>query len=682
MAARALLELWNSRITGGVHIHVRGIGRAEHELGVLRRQVHARYVQQDLGHLLAGAPKVTVQAQVRAPGTLAGRHFPPAWSDRAARVGIYELGPVLDRARGRMVVLGEPGAGKTVALLHLAEELIRRTEGDEVQPVPLVFELATWRSRGRQPDLAEWLVSQFKKEWGIGRADAHMWMERGRVALLLDGLDELPPEERDACVLAIHALTNAWGAIPVVVSCRTETFRELAQPLQSGAVVEVQPLRDAEVLDVLTREGLALAGLRQAWHSSETLRALSRAPLMLTQMVRAYHDLPAGDAAFKRLDDPHTAATVVFETYIRRMLASEPGAAHIRQVLVWLAQRLRADGQQAFLFEHLQPSWLPRFALAGRALQPEAGWRLLYLGLSRTAAGMFVGVLFGLLGAPIPELRANLSVEAWVAWCAASGTLCGLLHGVLDAREWTGRGGGARTPLQRFLASVQVAGGIMILPILPTVYQPVPEEPVLLAPWLVITSLLLGTLLRGRLSTATWSSDIRTVEELRWSWREAWPHLRRVAIALVLLYLVLPATGYFLISAAAVTGTAPVWAQAVVMALGLSSLGVVGVLVISGHGVTLGGLRGRVRTGKVRINEGMRRTMRSALLAAVISVLSMTGFFILIHLCKHLWGSDEPWFNAQDLILVVMGTVLAVARFGGVDVLSHLVLRGVLHLST
>ncbi|MGB8697798.1 MAG: hypothetical protein WCD18_00130, partial [Thermosynechococcaceae cyanobacterium] len=53
---------------------------------------------------------------------------------------------VFDRMEvGRtLLILGEPGSGKTITLLKLADNLITRTEQDLQLPIPVVFNLSSW----------------------------------------------------------------------------------------------------------------------------------------------------------------------------------------------------------------------------------------------------------------------------------------------------------------------------------------------------------------------------------------------------------------------------------------------------------------------------------------------------------------------------------------------------------
>ena len=68
-----------------------------------------------------------------------------------------ELADVLDRVpTGRLVVLGEPGSGKTMLMVRLVLDLLaRRAAGG---PVPVLAPVASWDPSGQ--DLRDWLSTR------------------------------------------------------------------------------------------------------------------------------------------------------------------------------------------------------------------------------------------------------------------------------------------------------------------------------------------------------------------------------------------------------------------------------------------------------------------------------------------------------------------------------------------
>ncbi|MEU1592693.1 NACHT domain-containing protein [Streptomyces sp. NPDC005708] len=96
--------------------------------------------------------------------------------------------------RERALVRGVAGSGKSTLLRWLGFRAARTpSETGEPAPVPFVLELARFEG-GRPPSLHELIAPVLRPEMPEG------WIRRmltaGRVLLLLDGLDEIPPRER------------------------------------------------------------------------------------------------------------------------------------------------------------------------------------------------------------------------------------------------------------------------------------------------------------------------------------------------------------------------------------------------------------------------------------------------------------------------------------------------------
>ena len=80
-----------------------------------------------------------------------------------------------------LLILGEPGSGKTITLLKLAQNLIARTEEDVSQLIPAPFNLSSW-ARKRQP-IATWLVQELYEKYQISTAFAKELIEREQLIL-------------------------------------------------------------------------------------------------------------------------------------------------------------------------------------------------------------------------------------------------------------------------------------------------------------------------------------------------------------------------------------------------------------------------------------------------------------------------------------------------------------------
>jgi predicted NACHT family NTPase len=119
------------------------------------------------------------------------------------------INDVFDREHGELLILGPPGAGKTTMLLELTRTLLERARQDDTHPIPVVLNLSSWARKGKdtqeQPTLREWLEQELLDVYDVPRAVAQDWIGRNLLLLLLDGLDEVPQDQRAACVEAIEA---------------------------------------------------------------------------------------------------------------------------------------------------------------------------------------------------------------------------------------------------------------------------------------------------------------------------------------------------------------------------------------------------------------------------------------------------------------------------------------------
>ncbi len=122
--------------------------------------------------------------------------------------------PAVEQLR-QMVILGDPGCGKTTTLWRIAAEYAGRAKIDETAPLPVFVRLGALR-----PD--ETLISQIQATLGeLGEHDEALLAEK-RLVVLLDGLNELPAENRSEHVRQVRTLVQhcQQNNLLVAVTCR------------------------------------------------------------------------------------------------------------------------------------------------------------------------------------------------------------------------------------------------------------------------------------------------------------------------------------------------------------------------------------------------------------------------------------------------------------------------------
>src|SRR5262249_23058441 len=74
------------------------------------------------------------------------------------QTGTQDLLATYENADRALLILGEPGGGKTCLMLRLAERLIARAEQDAEAPIPIVLNLTSWAER--KGELEAWMVEE------------------------------------------------------------------------------------------------------------------------------------------------------------------------------------------------------------------------------------------------------------------------------------------------------------------------------------------------------------------------------------------------------------------------------------------------------------------------------------------------------------------------------------------
>ncbi|MBI1256213.1 MAG: hypothetical protein GC204_01960 [Chloroflexi bacterium] len=284
----------------------------------------------------------------------------------------------------RLVILGEPGAGKTVTLLQLCSELIGEARKDAKKPIPVVLALSSWAAE--QLPFEAWLRKEVREKYGLSKKVADDLVVGEQLLYLLDGLDEVAEAQRDACLQAIQQFVEVERPIDYVICCRRKEFAELPTHLKIAGEVILQPLDDLQIGEYLS--GDEFAGLVPIWNESATLRKFGRTPFLLNTIAVVTRSKSERDITRElgALGDSEQVRDALPETYVIQRQRENQNAHYsdkrlTRERLKWLSQQLIQHDQTDFYIENLQANWLStevqvkRYQWMVRLVGRLMGWR-------------------------------------------------------------------------------------------------------------------------------------------------------------------------------------------------------------------------------------------------------------------------------------------------------------------
>jgi hypothetical protein len=312
---------------------------------------------------------------------------------------------------GRLVLIGDPGAGKTAAMILLLLEALRyrqrmpETARTDV-PVPVWLTLGSW-DPGVQ-GLRDWVTATMGRDHPYLRAidfgpnAAAQLFDTGRIALFLDGLDEMPDTLRGE---ALERLAAEAAGRRVVITSRGGEFRgtlDTGRELPYTAVVVLRPVGPPSAARYLL-EG-QVGATRLAWqqvadhllaHPDGVLARTLNTPLTLSLARSAYKGSdPCGLLADELADERALRVHLLDQV----LVAAYPDArerTYATYWLGWLAHHMstQPNGPTRDLPWWHVPGWIPQGQF----------------GLVRGGVvGLLVGLLAGLLGGPLVGLLVGL----------------------------------------------------------------------------------------------------------------------------------------------------------------------------------------------------------------------------------------------------------------------------------
>ena len=323
-----------------------------------------------------------------------------------------------------LLILGEPGSGKTTTLLELTRDLIARAEQDTKQLIPVVFNLSSWAKKRQK--IEDWLTEELGNKYDVPKKIRECLVKEQQLLPLLDGLDEVKAEYRDDCLVAINKFKQDYGS-ELVVCSRIKDYQALSHRLNFQSAVCIKLLSRKQICNYLDSLGANLTGIRTLIAEDEIWQRLAESPLMLNIMALAYQGVAIDD--LPKTDSLEERRKQLFDAYIEQVFKRRKANQlytnkQVIHWLVWLAQKMLQQSQIIFLIEKIQPFWLEN-------RKQKQVYRL-SLGLM---GGLIGGLMGGLMGVMIFGLSAGLILglnNGGLIFGLSAGLILGLIFGIYN----------------------------------------------------------------------------------------------------------------------------------------------------------------------------------------------------------------------------------------------------------
>ncbi|MCX6631890.1 MAG: SUMF1/EgtB/PvdO family nonheme iron enzyme, partial [Candidatus Solibacter sp.] len=222
----------------------------------------------------------------------------------------------------KVVIVGDPGSGKSTFLRRVAFELCRKLRGTLPEDAPPFLAVNDWRfpilirvadlakllaadQSPKPDDSPDWIPYFLGRQsdeykWGIGEAFFRRKLEEGGCLVMVDGLDEAPERRmRERIARLFERATSAYRKCDFLVSTRPQTN------IGDAVLVEFQPVRigDLELPEIRAffrhfAQGLALDETESNAFKNDLETALKRPeifemagnPIMLTALAVLQHN--------------------------------------------------------------------------------------------------------------------------------------------------------------------------------------------------------------------------------------------------------------------------------------------------------------------------------------------------------------------------------------------------------
>jgi GTPase SAR1 family protein len=190
----------------------------------------------------------------------------------------------------KLLIWGQPGAGKTTFLKHLAIHTIQEL-GQKI--IPIFISLKTFADEEEKPHLIDAIKGELMTYASASASLVQDLLDEGRCLILLDGLDEVRDAESSRVYRNINNLVEQFSKNSLVLTCRTgasEYTFEYFTEVEMADFNEHQVMMFVKRWFTSSQEPKLADEFLEEIEKSRSIKELTTNPLLLTMLCLVFED--------------------------------------------------------------------------------------------------------------------------------------------------------------------------------------------------------------------------------------------------------------------------------------------------------------------------------------------------------------------------------------------------------
>ncbi|MFN5895632.1 MAG: NACHT domain-containing protein, partial [Dolichospermum sp.] len=221
---------------------------------------------------------------------------PRLTNEKSAR----ENGITIANQYAHLMILGQPGAGKSTFLRKIGLEALKGKSGQiQGEIIPVLLELKQFTTN--EVNIYNIIEQEFIScQLPLAKEFTNQLLRRGKLLLLLDGLDEVPNKNFELVIDKIQKFVKEYKQNKFVISCRTAAYRQKFQNFKEFIIADFNDQQIQQFIKnwFYSQVDKQLKTDQKCWdkiNTQEATKELARTPLLLTFLCLEYdesQDLP------------------------------------------------------------------------------------------------------------------------------------------------------------------------------------------------------------------------------------------------------------------------------------------------------------------------------------------------------------------------------------------------------